>query len=189
MSLTPGLRSAVDLFYKLQRDTELLNEEVTSDRFFNFVVTGYSLIDWVKHDPALPPPARMGDEIDTLYKEPWLRVCGDLPTASKHFLLTKRTPITANATSAAGYGVGRFGKGAFGTGEESIELRINDGSTWTALEFATGRHSGVAAILQAARRIDLIEHARCPRATKSVSTSIADELPTDSGALETLHVP
>lgn len=138
MNFTLGLRSAVDLFHKLQRDAELLNEEVTDDRFFNFVVTGYSLIDWVKHDPALPPSARMSDEIHTLYKEPWLRVCGDLATASKHFLLTKRTPIIAKANSTAGYGVGRFGKGAFNAGEERIELSINDGSTWTALEFSTG---------------------------------------------------
>jgi hypothetical protein len=28
--------------------------EVTTDRFFDFVITGYSLIDWVKKDPAMP---------------------------------------------------------------------------------------------------------------------------------------
>src|ERR1700687_3524557 len=35
-----------------------LEEEVTSDRLFNFVVTGYSMIDWVENDPNVPPAAK-----------------------------------------------------------------------------------------------------------------------------------
>jgi hypothetical protein len=42
----------------LQRDAAGLEEEVTSDRLFNFVVTGYSMIDWVENDPNVPPAAR-----------------------------------------------------------------------------------------------------------------------------------
>lgn len=138
MSLTPGLDHAVDLFGKLRRDAELLNDGVTSDRFYNFVVTAYSLIDWVKQDESLPEAARTKSGIQALHDEPWLRVCGDLATASKHFKLTRRTAVTASASSTGGYGMGRFDKGTYGTGEESIEVQINDGSTWTALEFATG---------------------------------------------------
>lgn len=48
------LLSSQDLFAKLQRDAALLvDDEVTTDRFFNFVITGYSLIDWVKVDASL----------------------------------------------------------------------------------------------------------------------------------------
>jgi len=48
-ALLPGsLRSAAHLFGKLCRDAEILDDGVTSDRLFNFVVTGYSLIDWIK---------------------------------------------------------------------------------------------------------------------------------------------
>lgn len=137
MSLTPGLDRAVDLFGKLRRDAELLNAGVTGDRFYNFVVTGYSLIDWVKQDESLPLPARTGG-VQALHDEPWLRVCGDLATASKHFKLTRRVAVTTSASSTSGYGIGRFDKGTYGTGEESIEVQVNDGSTWTALEFATG---------------------------------------------------
>jgi hypothetical protein len=60
------LKSANDLYAKLQRDAALLLEdEVTTDRFFNFVITGYSLIDWVKEDASFtgidtaPPPRSM----------------------------------------------------------------------------------------------------------------------------------
>jgi hypothetical protein len=53
MSLTYGLQSARDLFAKLQRDAATLDKEVSSDNFFNFVVTGYSLVDWIEKDPSV----------------------------------------------------------------------------------------------------------------------------------------
>jgi hypothetical protein len=46
MTLTFGLETPRDLLEKLKRDAALLREEATSDKFFNFVVTGYSIIDW-----------------------------------------------------------------------------------------------------------------------------------------------
>jgi hypothetical protein len=138
VSLTPGLTTAVDLFHKLQRDIGRLNTEITSDDFFNFVITGYSLIDWVKHDASLPASVRTPDEIDALHKEPWLTVCGDLATASKHYTLTRRKPVVTSAESQRGWGKGRYGKGAYGAGEEDIVIRINNDTEWTALEFACG---------------------------------------------------
>jgi hypothetical protein len=48
MALTFALSSIRDLFAKLERDAALLDEEVTADRAFNFVVTGYSMIDYGK---------------------------------------------------------------------------------------------------------------------------------------------
>lgn len=53
MSLTYGLKTARDLLAKLERDADLLQSEVSSDRFFNFVVTAYSLADWVQADPSV----------------------------------------------------------------------------------------------------------------------------------------
>jgi hypothetical protein len=138
VSLTPGLSSAVDLFHKLQRDVGRLNKEITSDDFFNFVITGYSLIDWVKHDISLPASARTSKEIDRLHSEHWLKVCGDLATASKHYTLTTRKPVVMTAESQQCFGKGRCGRGAYGVREEEIVIRINNGTEWTALEFACG---------------------------------------------------
>lgn len=98
-----------------------------------FVITGYSLIDWVKHDTSLPAAARTPDEINRLYKEPWLKVCGDLATASKHYTLTRRTPLVTSAESQSGWGKGRYGKGGYGVGEEAIVVHINNDGEWTAL--------------------------------------------------------
>jgi hypothetical protein len=138
MTLTPGLRSAVDLFHKLQRDVARLDREVTEDRFFNLVITGYSLIDWVKNDPSLPASARTPEAIAGLHNEPWLKVCGDLANASKHFVLDRRKPVTKEVTSKGGWNVGRYGKGAYGEGERDIEVHIIGAPTWSALEFSVG---------------------------------------------------
>src|SRR5262245_23187408 len=111
MSLTFGLKTARDLLDKLKRDADLLDEEVTSDRFFNFVVTGYSLVDWLKHEPSVPRAA-----IEAMYKDQWIKICGDLATASKHYQLTSRPPIVSDTKSSQGWGMGRFGKGGWGVG-------------------------------------------------------------------------
>jgi len=64
----------------------------------------------------------------------WLKVCGDLATACKHFTLDRRKPVTASATSARGYGVGGYGKGGYGVGEESIQIQLNDGKSFQCLD-------------------------------------------------------
>lgn len=134
MTLTFGLTSIRDLQAKLLRDAAALDHEVTSESFFNFVVTGYSMIDWVKNDPSVPSTAKVPAIVQSLYNDHWLKICGDLATASKHFTLTKRTPITSSASSVSGFGVGRFGKGGYGVGEESIEVCLNDGTRFHCLD-------------------------------------------------------
>ena len=132
MSLTFGLSSFRDLLAKLERDAQKLkSEEVNSDYFFNFVVTGYSLIDWVKHDPTVPASAKQS--VQTLYADRWIKICGDLANASKHFSLTSRTPLVASTDVESGYGVGRYGMGGWGVGEQSIEITLSDGSTFDCL--------------------------------------------------------
>jgi hypothetical protein len=138
MTLTFGLSSVRDLFAKLQRDADALDEEVTSDRLFNFVVTGYSMIDWVRNDPAVPTSAKAKIVIEGLREDKWLKVCGDLATASKHFKLKRRVPVTSSATTSQGYGAGRYGKGGYGVGEESIEIQLNDGTKFYCLELVQG---------------------------------------------------
>jgi hypothetical protein len=136
MALTFGLTSARDLLAKLQRDAVLLEEEVTADRAFNFVVTGYSLIDWIRNEPSVPSAAKAAAQV--LYADQWLKICGDLATGCKHFELTRRTPITSSALPARGFGVGRFGKGNYGDGEQSILIQLNNGNTCDCLELVQG---------------------------------------------------
>jgi hypothetical protein len=129
-----NLRSARDLLGKVKRDAADLDQQVTSDRFFNFVVTAYSLIDWIKNDPAVPPSAKKG--VGSLHVK--LKVCGELANSSKHFVLEVRKgrrPITNGVTSKRGWGVGRYGRGPYGVGEESIDINLSDGANVGLLEF------------------------------------------------------
>jgi|HubBroStandDraft_6_1064221.scaffolds.fasta_scaffold205895_3 hypothetical protein len=138
MTLTPGMSSVRDLLIKLQRDADLLEDEVTNDRFFNFVITGYSMIDWVKHDPSVPIGAKTHIAIQGLRSDRWLTVCGDLATASKHFKLTHRVPVVASTDSSRGYNLGRYGKGGYGIGEASIDVELNDGTKFGCLDLVRG---------------------------------------------------
>lgn len=135
MALTYGLSSARSLYEKLKRDAKALKEEVNSDRFFNFVVTGYSLIEWVEKDPSVPQTAQTA--VKDIRRDQWIKRCRDLANASKHFTLNY-PPITSSATSEQGFGVGGFGQGGFGLGEESIEVKLTDGSSFDCLELVEG---------------------------------------------------
>ncbi len=120
MALTFGLNSVRDLFAKLQRDAYLLEEEVTTDRFFNFVVTGYSMVHWIRNDPSVPQAAKT--QYGNLHKDYWLSICGDIANACKHFTLTSIKSDAKSATSTQGYGLGRYSKGNYNEGEESIGI-------------------------------------------------------------------
>jgi|GEM_PF-836817 len=142
MALTYGLLSARSLYEKLQRDAKALEEEVNSDRFFNFVVTGYSLIDWVKEDPSVPQTVKTA--VNTIYDDihheqwKWIKMCGDIAIASKHFTVTRRKLITSSVTSEQGFGVARYGRGPFGLGEERIEVKLTDDSSVDCFELVNG---------------------------------------------------
>jgi hypothetical protein len=138
MTLTPGMSSVRDLFAKLKRDADLLDDEVTSDRFFNFVITGYSMIDWVKNDPSVPLGAKNSIVIQSIHGDLWLKTCGDIATACKHFDLIYRSPTVASISSARGFGLGRYGKGSYGAGEASIDVELNDGTKFTCLDLVNG---------------------------------------------------
>jgi hypothetical protein len=135
MSHTYGLKTASDLFAKLDRDAKLLREGVSSDRFFNFVVTAYSLVDWVQNDPAVPQPAK--SDLQRFRSTRVIKICRDLANASKHFRLDPQrnpNPTVSDTKSDQGFGAGRFGVGGFGIGEEKITVLLGDKKSIDGLE-------------------------------------------------------
>lgn len=136
MALTFGFNTPRDLLEKLERDAALLIDgAVTGDRFMNFVLTGYALIDWIKNDPAVPASAKQHTEVQRLYADRALKVCGDLANSVKHFVLSSRVPIIKDANTESGFGAGRFGAGGFGEGEEEILITLNDGTVMNVVDF------------------------------------------------------
>lgn len=136
MSRTFGLRTVSDLFAKLEREAGKLRQEVSSDDFFNFVVTAYSLADWIQNDPSVDASAIA--DLHRFRSSPCIRICRDLANSSKHFILDPRrnpTPKVESASSDQGFGMGRFGFGDFGLGEEQITVVLTDGETLDGLQF------------------------------------------------------
>jgi hypothetical protein len=85
-------------------------------------------------DPSIPQTAK--DEVTALRRNPpvpELSICKDIINSNKHMKITYYTPSTTDATSEQGFGVGRFGKGGFGVGEESINFAMDDGRVFNAL--------------------------------------------------------
>ncbi|MCL7942922.1 hypothetical protein [Marinobacter sp. ATCH36] len=135
MSRTYGLKTASDLLAKLDRDAKLLQEGVSSDRFFNFVVTAYSLADWVQNDPVVPQPAKA--DLQRFRGTTAIKICRDLANASKHFLLDPTrnpNPAVSAADSDQGFGAGRFGVGDYGIGEEKITVILGAGNSIDGLD-------------------------------------------------------
>src|ERR1035437_7744477 len=128
MSLTYGLRTARDLLAKLERDAALLRQEVSSDRFFNFVVTAYSLLDWVQNDPGVHKVVKL--DLERFRSTQSIQICRDLANSSKHFTLDPKrnpNPKIHSVDSDQGFGVGRYGMGKYGVGEEKIAVLFDTG--------------------------------------------------------------
>jgi hypothetical protein len=136
MSLTYSFETAKDLLEKLRREANGLTEEVTGDKFFNFVITAYHITDWIKSDPSVPASAK--NDIGSMYQNTYVAICRDLANSSKHFSLLANYPnrVTDSAESEQGFGCGRFGFGGFGVGEEQIDIECTDGSKYNTLELA-----------------------------------------------------
>ncbi|MGL4501839.1 MAG: hypothetical protein ACRCU2_22410 [Planktothrix sp.] len=125
MNLTYGLNNARDLLKKLERDANKLEDEVTSDNMFNFIVTAYHIKDWIKNDDNNTQDIR-DKARDLPASEKIINRCQDIANASKHFTLNRdgqRFQITSEVTSEQGFGVGRYSKGGFGKGEEEIIIK------------------------------------------------------------------
>jgi len=135
--LTYKLSCPHDLLEKLRSDVKLLEEQVTSYRFFNLVVTGYHIIDWIKNNESVPEATQKAAK--KMYENEYISVCRDIANASKHFKFKedyKNRKIKSAESVQGPFGTGRFGKGVYGVGEEQITIESLDGRKYKALEFA-----------------------------------------------------
>jgi hypothetical protein len=123
-----------DLLGKLEREMARLEAEVSPDTYFNFAITAYHLCDWIKNDPRVSASAR--GALEPLRKQLPIRVFRDLANGSKHFQLTYPNTIVVDATCTTGFGVGRYGKGAYGQGERAIQVTLSDGTLRDGLALA-----------------------------------------------------
>jgi hypothetical protein len=134
MPLTFDDNTARDKFNRCKRDAASLDQEVTTDGFVTFAENAWHLRDWILQDPVVPQAAR--DEVGpwkTTKPIPELSVCQDIANSNKHMKITLYSPSTADASSNQGWGVGRYGKGGYGIGEQQITITMTDGTVFDAL--------------------------------------------------------
>ncbi|MBB5459013.1 hypothetical protein [Paraburkholderia sp. Cpub6] len=97
--------SPVKLLEKAERDGAALtqalsncDESAVHDSLFNFAITAYHLVDWVK---TLRPEVDISKVSDLLEGSECLRACRDLCNASKHIDLTKYPPTAQDVRFSA----------------------------------------------------------------------------------------
>jgi hypothetical protein len=113
-----------------------MHQEVTSDNFFNFVVTADFLIKRIQNDPSVPASAKA--DIQRLRGDKWLKVCHDLANASNNLTLNY-SPITVSARTQQGaFGMGHFSKGTYEVTEDNMLVQLNDGTSFDCLELVSG---------------------------------------------------
>jgi hypothetical protein len=114
-----GFQTPRDLLEKLKRDGDRLWSDVTPDNLFNYVVTAWSLIDWIKNGPAVGDPV-LESARKMLLDDPYLQVCRDLTNHSKHFTL-RYSPSVTGVASVGGYGTVPYGSAGYGQGTYAIQ--------------------------------------------------------------------
>jgi hypothetical protein len=128
-----GLNQPEELLDKLEHDFERLQDDMGQQVMlytaFDFFVTAYSLVDWVKKHKSLTQA-----QVDALYQEMLIKICADLANGSKHFQLTKppKTTLTTHSSSPV-FEPGVFEPGVF----------QDDWQAWVKLSASEAAAAGV----------------------------------------------
>ena len=126
-----------DHLEKLRRIAQRLhNDEMHADDMDDFCKTAWHLIELIKKNPS--STMKMRSRAIRLRDDRDMVLCEHLANVSKHGKSRPKTEAKAGLSTIEieqGWGVGRFGKGGFGVGEQAITLKFKDGSERDAFEF------------------------------------------------------
>lgn len=94
------ISSPRDLLEKAKRDYAKMKADTSTDTIFNFFVTTYHVVDYVKALDTVPQSA-----IDGLYDDPDFKMCQFLCNKGKHIKLRQGLPYEAKHEAAVAGGV------------------------------------------------------------------------------------
>ena len=126
-------RTAEEHFQKLKRVYERLMREMHKDDLDDFIKTAWHLCEIVEKDTHTTRKQRRA--VNSLRKTEEMRLCQDITNAQKHFTL--RGDQIDRAEVRKGWGVGRYGCGSWGRGEQSVTIHLKDGQEIKALSFVS----------------------------------------------------
>jgi hypothetical protein len=123
------------LLQKLLEHAAELEQGVSWPEFNDFAVTAHHLCEWVRQDPAATDAAKR--DLEAMSKGLHMQACKDAANSYKHMKIARYTPKTTGTdVEEAGWGVGRYGKGGYGEGEEEVVLSMADGGKFNALDLS-----------------------------------------------------
>jgi hypothetical protein len=125
----PFHTTAAEHFEKLKRVHARLDGEVHKDDLDDFFKTAYHLIENIEKCSNTTVEQKLTAK--ALRSDPEMELCREICNLQKHYTLRPKShpsPAIANADIQQGFGIGRFGKGGFGVGEQSVWLNFNDGT-------------------------------------------------------------
>jgi hypothetical protein len=73
-----------NLFEKLRRDNEKLDENINGDNVFNFVSTAFHLQHWIKNSPLISAEV-MKRILKRISREGYIKHCQNIARAKEHF--------------------------------------------------------------------------------------------------------
>lgn len=108
------LRTPTDMLEKAKRELVKLTDQTSPDTIFNFFVTAYHVMDYVKRLGTVSQTA-----IDNMYADPDFELCNLICNRGKHLILT-RTPrqVTAAEIGGGGFNASAFNEYEFNASPE-----------------------------------------------------------------------
>lgn len=86
MKIVHDFQTPRNLYEKLIRDYEQLDETVSGDNLFNFISTAYHLLEWTKKS-SVPASEVLNRFIKRVTDDKNIKLCQDIATSKKTFVL------------------------------------------------------------------------------------------------------
>jgi hypothetical protein len=83
------LETPRDMYRKAKRELERMQSDLNTDTIFNYFVTVYHIIDYVKRQETVSSAA-----IDSMYDDNDFKMCQFICNKGKHLVLTENDPAT-----------------------------------------------------------------------------------------------
>jgi hypothetical protein len=135
MPLPEKYQDPVNMLIELREHGASLEKKVTWMKFNAFALAAYHLCEWIESDPAATKAAVA--DVRVLKSSLQIQACRDAANRYKHKKITRYSPTTERTdVKEAGWGIGGFGKGGHGQGEEEVLLSMRGGGNFNALRLS-----------------------------------------------------
>ncbi|MGZ3275300.1 MAG: hypothetical protein ACXWKY_14720 [Caulobacteraceae bacterium] len=121
-----------DIYDKLFRELDAVEAEVHIDKLDHAVQTARNLCEAVEKDPNSSRAQR--ELIANFKRGEDHEICRCIANQQKHFR-RRDSDIATGGSVRQGFGVGRYGLGGYGGGEQSVMIDLADGGQISAHEF------------------------------------------------------